>query len=398
MLVFVAVTYAQSGPGGVGDTSASSITSLWLRADAMTDTTVGNGVSVNQWRDRSGNGNHTNQANPSARPIWIASGLNNLPVVRFDGSNQWLQIPNSASLNPPNQLTLFVVGKYNGATSWQTFVNKSTNSSFNDGYAISRNNTANQFLFYINNYTQNVATAALAQNTFGIISGLYNQVSVQAWLNGTQIATDPFAGSISNTSTPMYVGAYNGGGYLNGDIAEIVMYNTALNAVQRILVENYLSSKYNLAIATDVYALESGGFSNELAGIGGHSGFIHNNSASSILRVFNPSDIQNNDWLTFAHNNGSLRMNVTSVPAGTDSRIGRVWRFDHTNDVGTVSLQWNVTGMTLLPGQFFQLLIDADGDFSTGATVITESVAGSGLFTGVTIPDGAYVTLARTSV
>ncbi|MBK9590955.1 MAG: hypothetical protein IPO32_05415 [Crocinitomicaceae bacterium] len=44
---------------------------------------------------------------------------------------------------------------------------------------------------------------------------------------------------------------------LNGYIAEVVIYNSALNNLERILIENYLGAKYNMTIPTDLYAYQA---------------------------------------------------------------------------------------------------------------------------------------------
>jgi hypothetical protein len=78
-----------TGPGGVG---ASVTNRLWLRADAGTSTTT-NGQPVSAWNDQSGNGNNATQGTSANQPLFIASEplANNRPVLRFDGSDDWMQ-------------------------------------------------------------------------------------------------------------------------------------------------------------------------------------------------------------------------------------------------------------------------------------------------------------------
>ena len=45
------------------------------------------------------------------------------------------------------------------------------------------------------------------------------------------------------------------------------MYNTSLNNAQRIIVNNYLSSKYNITISDDKYSYDAN-HGNEVSGIG----------------------------------------------------------------------------------------------------------------------------------
>ncbi|MHA7102324.1 RHS repeat domain-containing protein [Roseivirga pacifica] len=90
-------------------------------------------------------------------------------------------------------------------------------------------------------------------------------------------------------------------------------------------------------------------------------------------------------------------------PLQVNSRLNREWRATKTGDIGTVTLEFDVTS---LPGPTgvgtndesqIVLLLDADGDFRAGATVVTQSyiVASDGIVKfSANIPDGAYFTLA----
>jgi hypothetical protein len=47
--------------------------------------------------------------------------------------------------------------------------------------------------------------------------------------------------------TNSYLGQASGGGnFFNGEIAEVIIFNTALTTAQRQSIENYLISKFNL--------------------------------------------------------------------------------------------------------------------------------------------------------
>jgi hypothetical protein len=92
---FTSNVFAQTGPGGVGNASGSGgqpQNRLWLRADAGTSTTT-DGQPVSAWNDQSGNGNNATQTTSANQPLFIASEplANNRPVLRFDGSNDWMQ-------------------------------------------------------------------------------------------------------------------------------------------------------------------------------------------------------------------------------------------------------------------------------------------------------------------
>lgn len=60
---------------------------LWCESDVGI-TLVGSNVS--QWADQSGVGAHLSQGTAGARPLYVASALAGRPVIRFDGTDDWL--------------------------------------------------------------------------------------------------------------------------------------------------------------------------------------------------------------------------------------------------------------------------------------------------------------------
>ena len=84
---------------------------LWVKADTGL---VLNGNAVSKWTDLSGNGNDAIQADTSRQPIVISNGLNQKPVLRFDGVNDRLGLTGTKLLT---QISLFIVEKADsGAT------------------------------------------------------------------------------------------------------------------------------------------------------------------------------------------------------------------------------------------------------------------------------------------
>ena len=64
--------------------NAGTITgAVWDNSEPFTEP-IDDGTAVRIWADQSGNGYDATQSTTAARPTYIASGLNGLPVVRFD--------------------------------------------------------------------------------------------------------------------------------------------------------------------------------------------------------------------------------------------------------------------------------------------------------------------------
>ena len=56
---------------------------------------------------------------------------------------------------------------------------------------------------------------------------------------------------------------------MDGEIAEVIIYNNLINNAQRIIIANYLSSKYDIPIplTAEKYSFDAS-YGNDVAGIG----------------------------------------------------------------------------------------------------------------------------------
>jgi hypothetical protein len=84
-----------------------------------------------------------------------------------------------------------------------------------------------------------------------------------------------------------------------GEVAELIIFNTSINDAQRLIVENYLSSKFNLSIGgNDKYSYE-GEYGFEVSGIGRQSATASHLSASNGILNLNVSSLACR-WPVFA--------------------------------------------------------------------------------------------------
>ncbi|MBZ0097596.1 MAG: hypothetical protein K8F30_00850, partial [Taibaiella sp.] len=110
--------------------------------------------------------------------------------------------------------------------------------------------------------------------------------------------------------------------------------------------------------------------------------------------------LNNGDYVIVGHNNTSLTNLSGNVPTQNPviTRITRTWRADITGSPGAVDLTFELNTTGLDPNTNYYLLLDADGDFSSGATSIAHSsyngITNIVSFSGVTIPDGSYISIA----
>jgi hypothetical protein len=215
-----------SGPGGV-----SSGLTVWLKADALS---LSDNDPVATWTDSSGSGNDFAQATSGFRPTYKTGILNGKAVVRFDGSDDVLT---HAALGL-SAATVFVVFTANDSD----YVVLSTDNGVNNGYWRWTGDGNGYFDLYrasrINTYPSTMPTAASQYLTL-ISSASTYEVFRGGVGDGAQAAS--FAdGALSLGQRA------DGTVQFAGDVAEVIIFNRAVNSTERGDVESYLATKYGL--------------------------------------------------------------------------------------------------------------------------------------------------------
>ena len=245
---------------------------LWLDATRINQA---NNTAVATWADQSGNGYDATQGTSAARPTYIASGLNGLPVVRFDGTDDVMSIPSSTSTFKflhSDVSTIFIVAKAGVVTDPNTrYGFLGTNGGGNTsvvGININWDDRASQSL---NNAirtgvtngvgwrTLNTENNYFAANTFGILTVRTDPAnatplerSILNFNGGTDRKNNIENSTLSTANSAQDVAIGSGGAsafVLNGDIAEIIVYNRALNTSELAQVHRYLSRKWGIQLA-----------------------------------------------------------------------------------------------------------------------------------------------------
>ncbi|OEK04571.1 Calx-beta domain-containing protein [Roseivirga misakiensis] len=401
-------TIGITGPGGVGNSTTNV---LWLVPDSFEkhDSDVS---KIEEWIDLSGNANNVSQSVTGNSPVVSTVSANGYKGVLFDGADDRLLL-NPFSNFPTSAITAL-------------YVNATSDSD--DGllsYSVGGAGLSNEFLIFNSNslktYINNteVTTSVAVNNNAFTISGLRWQSSdgsLKIEKNGDG-STQTLTGPAMTSGGSLSIGGRQNGlntGYLasefhQGTFTEIIMYNTFLNETQNIIVNNYLSAKYDIALAANnIYDKDdgvNGDFDFEVAGIGQVSISDRHLEAqgTGIVSIGNPRGIGDNEFLIWGHNNADLKAASLNVPMNISRRLDRVWRVSQvdisgtTVDVGAVDLNFDLTNLGSVRPEDLVLLIDSDGDFSSGATEVTgattfnESDYG---FSEVVIPDNSYFTLA----
>ena len=189
------------------------------------------GDLVTTWADQSGSGNDVVQATSGSRPNYRPNTLNSLPVVRFSGTN--VLAPASWTGSSQAQ-TVFIVYKCN-ARCVQEYPIAQTNLFYEhlSGQPTVHDPTDRSCAF---------GTIAISRD-FQVMAFVASPTSVQFRQNGVNFAS--LAASANSTLSGLGIGGLTNATYgLNGDIAEVLIYNAALSGTNLTSVENYLLTKY----------------------------------------------------------------------------------------------------------------------------------------------------------
>lgn len=384
--------HAQNGPAGVGH-SGSNI--LWM--DAGFGVTTSSGAATT-WADRSGNANNATQPISNRRPLLVASRMNGQPALYFDNDQvayDFMQVQDHSSLEGMIALTGFVVYDLlpgTAANAPRCFFSK------RDGVDIRK-----AYDWFLWNSAENVVQHLDIVNTNNRASSSGNYVPGTTYINGFVFNGAPpsdandqvlynghaavgnraeSATSIPDYTSHLYIGTLQGhtgtgvnASRFNGHISEIILYNTALNDAQRIIVNNYLAAKYGTTLATlDLYRQDdpaNGNFDHEVAGIGRLSAANSHTTAqgTGVVEISNPSGLDNNEFLFWGHNNGGLgTAGVGDIPSGVSGRWERIWRVSEVNtagiamDIGAVDITFDLTGLGNVQPDELRLLVDSDND------------------------------------
>ena len=230
---------------------------LWLDAsDANTlysadigGTLVTNdGGAVGRWEDKSGNNRHATQTTANARPLLKTSVKNGRNVLRFDGANDSLW---SSSWNLTlTQQTVFAVFRSTWSGTTANYARIFTQSDASNDYQSANNyipllrNNASQIASYSTDF---LSPINYTNNGWAIATSVHTGTTVTNKINS---ATSSTANNVLNKTVTRYAlgdqiaDAGQPNGSINGDVLEIIVYNSALTTNQRQAVETYLNNKW----------------------------------------------------------------------------------------------------------------------------------------------------------
>lgn len=206
--------------------------SVWLKADAIPG--LADGAAIASWADSTGNGNNATQATGAKQPLYKTAIVNSKPVVRFDGTDDEF----AASMPVGAAKTVVLVVKKRSA------IGGTGQAAYGVGAVeqLVANSAVSPTTYY---YWEGPVILGIDPTAWAIVTLKHESLSVvKIYLNDLLDATadpsDSFAAASSFTLGSNGLGALFG----DYDIAEVLVYDTALTDAQRLDVYAYLEEKY----------------------------------------------------------------------------------------------------------------------------------------------------------
>lgn len=205
---------------------------------------------ITQVLDKSGNG-LTVTASGTKRPTY-AGTQNGLSVATFatdDGLTISGTVPSNV-IAAPQATTMFFVQKKTGTGAATTLYYTRASQIINMNYDWSDGNV---YADFVSGSTGRVSGAAPSgfRDAWHIVD--YQKVSAttaNTRVDNVEIATTSSQTNAALTQdvtdASLYIGHANSSSYFNGDIAEVLIYNRALSALERSMVYAYLKDKWGL--------------------------------------------------------------------------------------------------------------------------------------------------------
>jgi hypothetical protein len=218
---------------------------FWLKANA--DVYADDGINlvnsndtVYRWKDQSGHSNDAIQTDGDHRPQYVTGVRNGLPAIRFNSSTgTWMDID---GLTGGDSVSFFIVVYPTTSTPIGIFDTAPGEMS------TIRNSPGGYWEWWNSAPMVDMALPDANPVLLEFIHTFDTTRNVDYYNNGILISNNPDAATGGIAWVNPNIGSINTTeSYLDGDVAEILIYNESIGSTNRILVETYLKTKYGIA-------------------------------------------------------------------------------------------------------------------------------------------------------
>ncbi|ARA94008.1 hypothetical protein AWN76_013150 [Rhodothermaceae bacterium RA] len=225
---------------------------LWLKADALAGLADGDAVAV--WPDASGGANDATQPDTARQPTYRTGVVGGLPALRFDGVDDYLDVAALVDdLQAGTGLTVVFVASGTGrGYVFSAHTSGGSNLAlfgYSDdgvyevfkGYGVTAPVPSGEPAAYVNVWTSRATSSA--------------DTTIRTWRNGGALlegrlgAVEP--DKIGRVSIGQEYDGASATDFLDGDIAEILVYDRVIDTAERLQIEAYLLDRYGFDLSPD---------------------------------------------------------------------------------------------------------------------------------------------------
>ena len=203
---------------------------------------------VKTWYDQSGNANDATQTTAAEQPQIVSIGSviteNGMPSVQFDGSDDFLECVTTFSIT--SQSSFAVLNMNSSSDNYARILSQSNNGNdYQSGYiAIIRNQTLQQIGSYT---TDKIAPVTIIYNNQLLFNSIHSGSVITNYVNAT--TSNSASHTLNKTMNRIAIGSKTsttgGGGFLNGNIQEIIQYNSDQSS-NRTGIETNINDFYSI--------------------------------------------------------------------------------------------------------------------------------------------------------
>lgn len=421
-LLFFFSAFPQTGPAGVGSPNTNV---FWVKADKGTSSTTNN-MPISSWNDQSGNSINVSQSTAVQQPSFATNVMNGFPAIVFDnnstaGQNDYLTAPDNPKLDNTPGYSFFTTTKMNSiGGDARCIVSKRTSIDIDEAFMLFYWEPS---YFYLDidglGDRQSTSPVTYTTNTSYIIDGIYDgslpsasrtKIYEGEILRKTYSETSAL---VPDKPSPLNLGCTHAANNrpFGGYIAEVIIYTVTVNDAQRIIVNNYLSSKYDIALAAnDKYAGDTpanGNYDFEVSGIGRESSGSNPTFSASVsagMGIANTAGLDVGDYILAGHaspSNAQILYDVGGMTGINNARWLRIWYIDVTNTgtalTNTIEFDMSDGGVgapALAVAGNYVLLYRAGQTGNWTELTTASSISGDRvIFPGVTLSNDGYYTI-----
>ena len=263
--------------------------------------------------------------------------------LSFDGVDDYVEIPNSASLNITGNEISCAAWVYIGDQSNDIGIIAKGPSSNQESYMLGiQNDEKPRMRVYTDSYAQAVASDPLSQNEWHHLVGTYDGAQIKIYVDGALANSVPKNGSIISSLDPAVIGrrVLSDSRFYNGRIDDVRIYNRALYPEE--VVDQYngvfaddtgLVGYWNLDEGTEKTINDISGNDNDgtmiLSSIDGK---IYGNAEWKTGKYGNAIDFDGVDDYVEIPNSASLNITGNEISCAAWVYIG-----DQSNDIGIIA-------------------------------------------------------------